>query len=262
MSDSQVSPPWTPVLMYHRVVPSIDGADVARLSVTSRQLERQLRYFLRHGYAIVPLEETLTRAPGAATSSRSRKAVALTFDDGYQDFFLHALPVLQQLGAPATVFLVSGRTGGVNDWDSGRVAPAPLMSASEIRQAQAAGVTFGSHSVTHPHLARFGEAEARREIVESKKDLEQLLQAEVRLFCYPYGSSTPALESEVADAGYAAAWGIEQRRHTRFNISRIDAVRAASPAVRWWFHVSGTYFRVRRRTPRLRRMLRGRTRRQ
>lgn len=201
-----------------------------------------MRFLVHHGYRSVSLED-LACSPGQCARG---KTVAITFDDGYMDFFQNALPVLQKYRLKSTVFLVSGQLGSYNRWDQGKIERVPLMGLDELRQARHAGVSFGAHGCTHRPLTTLTPQEAWDEISSSKCQLEQALSATVGVFSYPYGRSTPVLEGMVADAGYVAACGIEQREHRLFNLSRIDAPRCKGTGLTWRLKLRGAHFYTRR----------------
>jgi peptidoglycan/xylan/chitin deacetylase (PgdA/CDA1 family) len=136
----------------------------------------------------------------------SEASVAVTFDDGFADIRRHALPILEQEAIPATLFAVTGVLGGLNEWmDRSVFPPRRIMSASELRDLQAAGVEVGSHTVSHPSMVDLSLEEAAREARESKDALEQILGREVRYFAYPYGRYNLAVKDAVRAAGYRAA---------------------------------------------------------
>jgi peptidoglycan/xylan/chitin deacetylase (PgdA/CDA1 family) len=122
------------------------------------------------------------------------KAVAITFDDGWRDNYVHALPIMGRYGFPVTVFLVSGRIG-LREY----------LGWPEIREMRAAGFGFGAHSVSHPRLTEIAPDDARGEIVGSKKAIEDGLGEEVSLFCYPYGFFNRSVRHMVEEAGYLGA---------------------------------------------------------
>jgi len=134
------------------------------------------------------------------------KAVALTFDDGYENFYEYAYPELQRHGFPAMVYLISGRLGQPSSWFAadGRDTPL-LMSGARILELRKAGIDFGSHSVSHVKLATQSDARIREEVGRSKSELEDLLGEPVRHFCYPYGSHDLRTVDALADAGYQSA---------------------------------------------------------
>jgi peptidoglycan/xylan/chitin deacetylase (PgdA/CDA1 family) len=135
------------------------------------------------------------------------RAVVLTFDDAYANFVEYALPVLEHYGFPATVYAITGWIGKRAEWfakDTGRPIP-DLMNAQQLREIRAAGVSIGSHTVHHVKLAEVKPALQREELTASKKTLEDLLGAEVRHLCYPFGSFDLETVSAARDSGYASA---------------------------------------------------------
>jgi len=80
----------------------------------------------------------------------------LTFDDGYQSFYEHALPVLERYGFPATVFAVADRLGGTAEWLEAPAPRPPLMDAPTLRELRPSRRGGGSHSRTHPRLSDWG----------------------------------------------------------------------------------------------------------
>ncbi|WP_324276040.1 polysaccharide deacetylase family protein [Blastococcus brunescens] len=184
-----------PILMYHSISPST-VPDPHRLRVHPERLERHLRLLRRLGLRGVSLGELLlAEARGAA-----RGLVGLTFDDGYTDFLEHAVPVLQRHGMTGTVYVVAGRLGGENEWDDG--PRFQLMAADQVRAVAAAGQEVGSHTLSHARLAGADPATLTAEISDSRRVLEDVLQTEVRSFCYPYGSYDQAAADAVRAAGY------------------------------------------------------------
>ncbi len=134
------------------------------------------------------------------------RAVVLTFDDGYENFYEYAWPVLQAYGFPSMVYLLSGLLGEASNWfaQDGRETPL-LMDRERILHLRKLGVDFGSHGVSHVKLAEVDAATVQREVSDSKQELEQLLDEEVRHFCYPYGSHDMTALEAVAATGYRSA---------------------------------------------------------
>jgi len=151
--------------MYHSV-----GEPGRYGNVTKRRLRNDIRY-LEENCEIVDLPEVLEEG--------SQKRVALTFDDGWDDFYENAVPVLRELNAPATVFVVSGYLNSEM-----------MMSDEEVRDLveNQDEVAVGNHTKSHPHLSRIGgEEELKRQIVGAKEDLEDRFGVDVDRFCYPSG---------------------------------------------------------------------------
>ena len=184
-----------PVFMYHSISPS-PLPDPHRLRVHPQRLERHLRLLRRLGLRGVSLGELLR----AEERGGARGLVALTFDDGYTDFLEHAVPLLERYGMTGTVYVVAGRMGDTNRWDDG--PRLPVMDADQVRAVAAAGLEVGSHTMTHPRLAGADPGTLATEVQESRRVLEDVLQAEVAGFCYPYGSFDAAAADAVRAAGY------------------------------------------------------------
>jgi len=163
------------------------------------------------GFTPVTLSTMADRLAASDADDRER-LVVLTFDDGYENFYTHALPVLRRHGFLATVFVVSDLAGESYRWEdvehfAGK--PPRLMSWSQMREATRYGIEFHSHSCTHPRLSRLSPAAAEREIVESRTTIERELGKKVDFFCYPFGDASRSVRRQVAEAGYRAAFSVE-----------------------------------------------------
>jgi peptidoglycan/xylan/chitin deacetylase (PgdA/CDA1 family) len=214
---------WLPILMFHRVVDATPRPNPFNLCVSTRSLDATLRFLRETGHRIVSLEQALDVMSG---DRRPGRFAALTFDDGYADFATLALPVLRKHGAPATVFLVSDRLGGRNDWDIDQDLPqVPLLSADDVRELQGQGVAFGAHGASHRRLSALSREELAWEVHGARLTLEAVLDGEVRFFAYPHLDQDGAVRREVEVAGYAAAFGGEQPGHERFLLHRVDLRR-------------------------------------
>jgi peptidoglycan/xylan/chitin deacetylase (PgdA/CDA1 family) len=181
------------VLMYHSVEPYT--WDPYRVTVRPERFARQMAWLDRRGWRGVSMRELLR-----AGRARQR-LVGLTFDDGYADFAVHALPVLARYGFTATVFVIAGALGATNTWDE----PGPckrLMSADEIRHAAAAGIEIGSHSLNHQRLTGVTDGVLADEVGLSRAILADLSGQDVAGFCYPYGAVGAREAEAVQAAGY------------------------------------------------------------
>lgn len=185
----------SPVLMYHSISPA-DGADPHRIRVHPGRLDRHLRLLRRLGLRGVALAELVR----AADRGEAAGLVGLTFDDGYTDFLDHAVPVLERHGMTGTVYVVAGRLAGQNEWDEG--PRLDLMDAGAVRAVAAAGHEVGSHTLHHVHLRGATPAELVEEIGGSRRVLQDVLQAEVPGFAYPWGEFDAAAADAVRAAGY------------------------------------------------------------
>jgi peptidoglycan/xylan/chitin deacetylase (PgdA/CDA1 family) len=211
------------VLMYHNVAIPPRGAGMRGLYVTPRMFAFQMWYLRNAGFHVVSLEKILGFAEGKETSQRM---VAVTFDDGYQDFYDNAWPVLRKYEYPSTVFLVADLIGTENSWDRDALkAGKKLLDSGRIRELEREGVTFGSHTKSHPFLTGLSAGELAEEISGSKSALEETLSAPVEFFCYPYGDRSTTVEEAVREAGYRAACttdrGFVRRGDDPFTLKRV-----------------------------------------
>ena len=188
------------VLMYHNI--GIPPKEVAlkSLYVTPRMFRFQMWYLKTSGFKVVSLHEILSFING---KNSPKRLAAITFDDGYQDFYDNAFPVLKTYKFPSTVFLVSDLVGKESLWDSR--GKERLLHWDSILEMKDAGVVFGSHSKTHPFLSRLSWNELTDEIRGSKIMLEERLKNPVDFFCYPNGDYDNRVLETVAAAGYKGA---------------------------------------------------------
>jgi peptidoglycan/xylan/chitin deacetylase (PgdA/CDA1 family) len=191
------------VLMYHNVGMPPKDALLRGLYVTPRMFRFQMWYLKTAGFKVVPLKDILHYMSGDLVEG---PLAAITFDDGYQDFYDNAYPALQSCGYPATVFLVSDHIGGENLWDYKDVKTRKkLLGWESIYKLKDKGIEFGSHSKTHPFLSTLSEEEIYREIRGSKAFLEEKLQLPVEFFCYPFGDYDARVRDLVRQSGYLGA---------------------------------------------------------
>ncbi|HJH24591.1 MAG TPA: polysaccharide deacetylase family protein [Paenalcaligenes hominis] len=192
-----------PILMYHQIaVPPPKGTRLRGSTVHPIRFARQMQWLKRLGYTGLSLAELEPYVLGQKTG----RVVGITFDDGYQNVYDNALPVLKKLGFSSTNFIVSGEIAGQNTWAQRAGSPsADLMDERSILRWVDAGQEIGSHTVSHERLAELDDNEVQVQLQRSKSDLEQLIQTEVQSFCYPYGSVSTAVKAQVAALGYKRA---------------------------------------------------------
>lgn len=139
-------------------------------------------------------------------SPMPKRAVVLTFDDGCENFYENALPVLESYRYPAIVYAVADLAGTTAEWLQADGHPMPaLMTFSRLREIAARGIEIGSHAASHSRLAGMPAEQLRAEITGSRERLEHELGRPVTHFCYPYGSHDLAALEAVAQAGYESA---------------------------------------------------------
>ena len=156
-----------------------------------RMFERHMRY-LKERYRVISLEEAIANLKD--NKCIDCDSVVITFDVGYEDNFLEAVPVLKRYDLPAAFFLTVDYMGKRNylDW-------------SEIRAMKDEGFEFGCHTISHPRLPNLDEDEVHKEVAVSKRVLEERLEQKIRYFSYPYGDFNQRIAGIVKDAGFEAA---------------------------------------------------------
>lgn len=216
------------ILMYHMVSPHRPGARFNGLRVTPQRFEQQLRWLQSRGWTSYTVSELVELG-----QSSPPKAVAITFDDGFADNCLEALPLLQRYQTKATLYLVADRHD--RDWsvnkkahhDSGELRAEPKLSDEQVEQMLASGlIELGSHTLTHPNFLRLNQAEREQELQTSKAELEQRFGVAVSSFAYPFGLFQAEDPELVRAAGYGNAVttdaGIESALTSRpFTLRRV-----------------------------------------
>jgi peptidoglycan/xylan/chitin deacetylase (PgdA/CDA1 family) len=216
-----------PILMYHSISDEAEnGVHPYYCTVTSRaRFAAQMEQMHAGGYRTVSPAEVLSAS--AENRPCARKLVAITFDDGYRDFYLQAFPVLERYGFSATMYLPTAYIGDAASSFNGK----QCLSWAEVRELQQHGVRFGSHTVSHPQLHDLGAARIQEEIVNSKKTIEEKTGCAVDSFAYPYAFPQAdadfknRLRATLAAAGYengvCTTVGRTSRRSDRFFLERL-----------------------------------------
>ncbi len=184
-------------LAYHGVADVPLRQDRHGLFVRPQDLRRQITKLRSWGYRLVSFGE-LARL---ASASEAAGHAAFTFDDGLVDNAETLAPLLEEEGAPATVFVVSGWLGRPH-----RSVPwTRIMSETELGELRATGVEIGAHTVSHPDLSALSYEAALEELAGSKSELEAVLGEAVEVAAYPYGRANEETVRACRDAGFLAA---------------------------------------------------------
>ncbi len=193
-----------PILMYHSIS---EAAEQNRhpyfcTSTAPAIFAEHMRLLHKQNYLTVSLQDAVQRleAPGQSYD----KLVVLTFDDGYQDFFTDAFPILSKYGFTATVFLPTAYIGKT----ARRFKGNDCLTWDQIRELRTAGTHFGSHTVTHPQLRTLKTQAVREELRDSKETIEDKLGCPVNSFAYPFAlpegdhAFTQRLRTMLEETGY------------------------------------------------------------
>ena len=210
------------IFMYHRIA---RGFSRDRYTVSAEQFGSQMSFLVEHGYRVTSLRDFVSSLEG--DTFPPARSIVITFDDGFENTFDQALPILETNAMPATFFLVSGQLGKSSAWMDHSPSPADrLMDWSQALQLHRRGFEVGSHTCSHPRLTDIDPVEARREIEVSKRVLEDRLGCSIEAFAYPFGVHDNAVRDLVRDAGYRCACstlsGVNDSNADRFLLRRID----------------------------------------
>lgn len=219
-----------PILTYHQITGAPPkGAPFRSLYVAPGAFARQMGLLRLLGYRGLSMSALLPYLRG----EKSGRVVGITFDDGYRNNLVHALPVLQKHGFSSTCYAVSGLSGQTNIWDQDvGIAQTPLMTAAELRAWCAGGQEIGAHTRSHAKLEQLSVQASQDEIAGSKADLEALLGVPVSHFCYPYGGYGAAHVGQAQAAGFATATTTARGRATvasgPYELPRVPVLRATT----------------------------------
>jgi peptidoglycan/xylan/chitin deacetylase (PgdA/CDA1 family) len=190
------------VLFYHRVADKTPND----WTMPTAMFAAQIRW-LRERFEIVDLAEAQRRI---AAGRNDRPTVSITFDDGYAENMVFAMPLLLREQLPFTYFVSTNHVFGNRPFPHDVVAGVPLApnSVSQLRELAAAGVEIGAHNRNHVHLGALGNEQLVEEIVGAKHDLEQTLEREVRYFAVPYGQRADLSTAAFQIAYHAGYHGV------------------------------------------------------
>jgi peptidoglycan/xylan/chitin deacetylase (PgdA/CDA1 family) len=234
-SARSANPSPIPILMYHQIeLAPPKGAAYRSLYVSPAAFARQMAFLSLLGYRGLSMSSLLPYLKG----ERRGKVVGISFDDGYLNNLTHALPVLRKHRFSSTVYAVSQQVGQTNEWDrAAGIAPTPLMNAQQLRQWLDAGQEVGAHTRHHVRLTQADDLTCVDEISACKAELENMLNAGVRHFCYPYGEYGPGHVSQALAAGFESATTTQRGRcqlgEDLLQLPRVPVVRSTTLPVLW-----------------------------
>ena len=214
----------TLILMYHFIDQPRSDKE-ARFCCTPQRFARQMRYLKESNHTVISLDKLLECIDSSATLPE--KGVVVTFDDGCVSNYYNALPVLLRYKIPATMFIVTDRIDGSNDWMHPRGFPhREILSRSQLMELKDAGISLGSHARTHPRLTQLKDEAIIDEVRMSKQILEDMSGTTVPYFAYPFGLYNQMVKDAVEAAGYRAACstrsGFNRSDVDRFTLRRIE----------------------------------------
>ena len=242
------------ILAYH----SLDDSGSV-LSTSPRVFAEQMKLLRDTGVRVASLTDV---ADENRACSDQENEIVLTFDDGFRNVYEHAFPILQTYGFPATVFLVTDYCEKTNSWPGQTIwiDGEPLLRWREIQEMSRVGISFGSHTRTHPDLRTLSIQQAEEELAGSKKAIADVTGSPVDTLAYPYGASN-AVVRNLARQHFRLACstrlGFVKRDSDPFALERIEMYYFQSPLLfRHLFSPTGeAYLGVRKQLRRIRRAL-------
>ena len=193
-----------PILLYHKITSEFGMGGVWN---TPRQFRAQMEHLKSMGFEAV--------SPGKAFEDFQERTVVITFDDGYEGVYEHAFPVLKELGFTASIFLITGYVGRSNEWDVNFGVKFRHLNWSQIEEMAGEGISFHSHTHTHPNLTWLGDSELRDELTRSKMELEEKLGRPARYLSYPFGIYDARVKETAQEVGYEGCFSSYRGRRGR-----------------------------------------------
>lgn len=204
-----------PILTYHYVEVVQDKNDTIRqkLDISPSIFENQIIALKEASYSAVFMKDLGNYFEGK--EKLPDKPVAITFDDGYRDFYTDVFPILKKHSVKATLYVITGFLDRPN-----------FLTRVQLKEIAGSGlIEIASHTLHHIDLKKADEKTSRQEIIESKKALEDIIGNKVYDFAYPYGSYSENSIKLVKEAGYLTAVttksGIIQTPGNKYSLYRL-----------------------------------------
>ena len=218
-----------PVLTYHHI-----GDGPEWFNTSAAEFEKQLVFLRDQGYTTVSVMELAAGLSGAA--QLPSRPVVITFDDGYEDNYTAAFPILMRQQMRGTFFVVTGKIGQMG-----------YMTWEQARKMSEGGMELGSHTVNHYTLNEINLKELERELLSSRLMLENNLPASAPIFANPFGETAPAVVNLLGRTGYSAACssvvGVNHPGENLYMIRRLSVPRSRFGlwdlrARLWWLQLA------------------------
>jgi len=196
-----------PILMYHSIDTPPKKNSLRSLYVSKKLFYLQMLILKLLGYQGMSMNNLLPYLEGRKIG----KVFGITFDDGYKNNLLNALPILKKFNFTATCYFLSDNFSGNNYWDIDKgFIENKTMSISDAKKWINEGMEAGSHSVTHSKLSQKNNPDIRFQVQKSKEDLERKLDTKIEHFCYPYGAFNDSVIKNVEKSGYKTGVTVER----------------------------------------------------
>lgn len=194
---------WATILVFHALS---DERPHDGITMSPALFEGIVRRLARD-YRVLAMSDLLERVAGGGPLTG--REVVITFDDGYLDNYVHAAPVLSELGLPATFYLTAGFVGTDRQfpWDAAKGHRTVMMSWAQAAEMHRMGFDIGCHTWNHPDLGTEPIASAGRELDDARARIEDAIGGRVAHFAYPFGGLAnirPEWVEAIRAAGFAS----------------------------------------------------------
>jgi peptidoglycan/xylan/chitin deacetylase (PgdA/CDA1 family) len=185
---------YCPILMYHYVDYAPPNADAVRqdLTVAPELFAEHLNFLQSSGYTTHTMEH-LWQAVNRG-EKLPPKPVILSFDDGYDDAYQYAFPLLAERGMVGIFFIVKNLIG-----------QAGYLTWTQALEMQTAGMEIGNHSTSHPDMSMLDYASQVAEAEQAAVAIQENLGKRPKFFCYPLGKYNLDTIRAVRETGHLAA---------------------------------------------------------
>lgn len=217
-----------PILLYHRI--ATVSKDPVMLCVPPECFENHLQ-FIKKNYDVVSLSDLSKRI---VNDKLKGNEIAITFDDGYQDNLINALPLLEKYNIPATIFVTTELLGkkASFEWDMEYKEEdrATFLNEEEVKILSSNPlVEIGAHTNLHSRLSNLTEEEQRSDVLKSREILERVTGKKIKLFAYPFGgvydfdNTTKKIVKELGfDFSYSNTQNLTRNTKDNFCIPRLN----------------------------------------
>lgn len=189
-----------PILMYHKIrdYKEKDSKKAKIFITTPAAFEEQMKYLHDHNYTIISVGDLMKAFNGAPLPY---KPVIITFDDGFNNQYTYALPILEKYHDTATFFIYTDAISAYGDY----------MTWEQVHDLASKGMTIAAHTKSHAKLTKILSTKGlEQEILGSKKVLEKELNTPIVYFAYPYGLYNKEVINVVKESGFLAAFSVIQ----------------------------------------------------
>ena len=214
------------VLMYHSISEHVGKEKHNKWRVKPKDFEKQMNWFYKNNWKSFTISELVK------LDEIPKKSFVVTFDDGFEDNFLNAFPILKKYNFKATIYLVPNEK--TNQWEVKNTSVlSNLLNNEQILQMQNSGlIEFGSHTLSHVNLSTINDEQLLNELKKSKEEVEKITNQECEAFAYPYGKFDDNIVNSVKRVGYKNATvvkrGLFKKDDDVFTIKRVGILGTES----------------------------------